>query len=80
MLAMPPAIDAVSWSCIDAQLDDSLTDRLAIAKIPRLDLTEPRYDSGLHPFIAEAIEPFVVGKLALVLLVNDQVEHSRSVA
>jgi hypothetical protein len=68
-------IDTVSGSCINAQLDDSLPDRSAVAKIPGLDLTEPRYDPGLHPFIAEAIEPLVIGTLALVLLVDDQVEH-----
>jgi hypothetical protein len=74
------AIDTVSRPCVDAQFNDTLTDRSAVAKIPGLDLIESRYDSGLHPFIAEAIEPFVVRTLSLLLLVDDQVEHEMSVA
>jgi len=79
-VSMPSAVDSVPRSHIDTQFKDSFAGVLPISERPLLNLTNSLYDARSRLFIAETFKPFLERPLALVLLVNDQVEHRMSVA
>lgn len=70
MLAMPPAIDAVSWTEVQAQFHDALSDRRMIPKIAFFDLPHPLHDARLNRPIFNTLQPHLEWPLAADKLVR----------
>lgn len=54
---MAPSIDPVPGPDMHSQLENALTDRLAVAEIPRLELPQTDTDSRLRQVVAYARKP-----------------------
>jgi len=79
-VSVPSAINSVTRANVDAKLKNSFADGLPISKRSLLNLTQSLSNTRFCPLVAQALKPFFVRPLALVLLVDDQVEHGVSVA
>ena len=67
--AMPRIIDAIPGSDMDAQFENALAHRLAIAQIAEREVLEPDPDPRLRLEVAQAVQPFGKRLSAVLALV-----------
>lgn len=77
---MSSDVDSVARADIDTKFQYAFADRLAIAKGTSLNLTHSPRNSRLRVLVSEAFKPCIEWGMTLVFSVNDQVEHTGSVA
>ena len=68
--AVSPAVDAVTSTHMQAQLDDTFADRLTIAKIAGLHLAQPNPYASLRQLVTHAGKPFCKWLPTIVTLIS----------
>lgn len=69
------AIYAVSSADMNAQLDDALADRIAIAEVACLSLPQTDANAGLGDLISYGVQPFSEWFVPVFALISEEFDH-----